>query len=139
MKCVSWVWRSLGVFWVCSSGRSFGVPGRVAVFGARLIVGSGLIGVGALVGRWGSLQLNVLSVSWVWISHSISWLCGSGRGDGVPSRVTSGRASFIGGSSLVGVSADVSFWKGIILKSKLDVLGMSWVWISHSINWLCSS
>ena len=59
-------------------------------------------------------------MTWIWISHSISWLCGSGGSDCVPSGISCGGAGLVNGSCLIGVSADVGLWKGIVSAVLLD-------------------
>jgi len=78
-------------------------------------------------------------MSWVWGGLGISWLSSSGCGDGVPSGISGGGASLIFSGSLVGVNAAVSLWSSSNLGFELNVFGVSWIWSSHGILWLCGS
>ena len=147
MLGVSWVWGRHGILWLSGSGGGDGVPSGVSWGRAWLILSGGLVSVNADILLWESVavllksKLEVESMSWIWGSHSILWLSGSGAGDSVPGRVSWGRAGFILSSSFIGVNADILLWKSvsILLLEELKVESMSWVWGSHSILWLSGS
>tara|TARA_B110000503_G_C6975107_1_gene340800 strand:- start:79 stop:633 length:555 start_codon:yes stop_codon:yes gene_type:complete len=140
---MSWVRSISGLGWLSGSRGSDSVPSRVTSGTAGLISSGGFVSVSADVGIWKGVslksKLNVLSMGWIRSIHGLSWLSGSGRGNSVPGGVSSGGASLICGSGLVGVSANVGIWESISLLEKLKMLGVSWVWGSHSISWLSSS
>ena len=47
-----WVWDVKSLGWLLGDGRSVGVPGRVSLLAACLVLSGGLVGVGAVVGLW---------------------------------------------------------------------------------------
>ena len=89
MLSMSWVWSIHSLGWLGSSGRGNCVPGGVSGSGASLIFSSGLVSVHTDVSFWESIalleKLEMLGMSWIWGSHGVSWLSGSGGGNCVPS------------------------------------------------------
>lgn len=89
MLSMSWVWSIHSLGWLGSSGRGNCVPGGVSGSGASLICSSGLVSIHTGVSFWESItlleKLEMLGMSWIWGSHGVSWLSGSGGGNCVPS------------------------------------------------------
>ena len=65
-----------------------GVPGGVSGSVAGLIDSGSLVSIGAVVGHWSLINLNMKGMSWVWRRLSILGIASSGSGMGVPGGVS---------------------------------------------------
>ena len=84
MKGMAWVWRCLSILGISSSGGSVGVPGGVSSSIAGLIGSGSLVSIGAVIGHWSLINLNMKSMSGIRRSLSILRISSSGSGVGVP-------------------------------------------------------